>query len=259
MNAFTREQRRTTFDDVAELYERVRPDYPERLVDDVVWLSGLPPAGRILEIGAGTGKATLPFARRGYPMLCLEPGSRMAAVAAPKLANFPEVRIEGRTFEDWGPPRGDLDLVMAAQSFHFVDPAIGLPKVAAALRPGGAVALFGYRPRRDGSPALARLQQAYARHAPELLARDAEPPIEERIDATGLFGTVVRASYQGSFEYSVADYVALMETQSNHRLLPADRRERLLAAIGDVITELGGTITIEHDLELKLARRRATG
>ena len=50
-----------------------------------------------------------------------------------------------------------------------------------------------------------------------------------------------------------------METQSNHRLLPADRRERLLAAIGDVITELGGTITIEHDLELKLARRRATG
>ena len=62
----SREERRKTFDEVAELYDRHRPGYPEQLVDDVVWLSGIPPRGRIIEIGCGPGKATVPFARRGW-------------------------------------------------------------------------------------------------------------------------------------------------------------------------------------------------
>ena len=57
---------RTTFDEAALLYDDVRPGYPEALFHDVVSLSGIPSGGRILEIGCGTGQATVPFARRGY-------------------------------------------------------------------------------------------------------------------------------------------------------------------------------------------------
>ncbi len=56
---------RATFDRAALLYDEARPGYPEALFDDVVSLSRLPPGGRILEIGCGTGQATLPFACRG--------------------------------------------------------------------------------------------------------------------------------------------------------------------------------------------------
>src|SRR5215210_5494927 len=61
---------RTTFDEAASLYDEVRPGYPEDLFDDIVSLSGIPSGGRILEIGCGTGQATVPFALRGYRDLC---------------------------------------------------------------------------------------------------------------------------------------------------------------------------------------------
>ncbi|WP_392475982.1 hypothetical protein [Nostoc sp. C110] len=69
-----RSQLRSTFNQVALLYDQVRPGYPEALFDDVVSLSRINPGGRILEIGCGTGQATVPFARRGYRILCIELG-----------------------------------------------------------------------------------------------------------------------------------------------------------------------------------------
>ena len=61
------ERRRLSFGSVAEQYDRIRPSYPEQLVDDVIAYAGdgLTAAGRALEVGAGTGKATLQFAARG--------------------------------------------------------------------------------------------------------------------------------------------------------------------------------------------------
>jgi len=67
-----RERLRRRFDDAAESYHRARPDYPERLFDDLVSLAGLRSGGDLLEIGCGTGKATLPLARRGLRITCLE-------------------------------------------------------------------------------------------------------------------------------------------------------------------------------------------
>jgi 2-polyprenyl-3-methyl-5-hydroxy-6-metoxy-1,4-benzoquinol methylase len=64
--------RRITFEEVAELYDQVRPSYPEELVDDALALSGIPAGGQILEIGCGPGNATIPFARRGYRIVGIE-------------------------------------------------------------------------------------------------------------------------------------------------------------------------------------------
>ena len=74
------------------LYDEVRPGYPEELFDDVVSLSGIPAGGRILEIGCGTGQATVPFARRGYRILCVELGENLAAVARRNLEAIPAAR-----------------------------------------------------------------------------------------------------------------------------------------------------------------------
>src|SRR5919199_6293135 len=90
---------RTSFDEVALLYDQVRPGYPERLFDDVVALSGIPPQGRILEIGCGTGQATLPFARRGYQIQCVELGASMAAGSSPKPVGYSGVGFLGGALE----------------------------------------------------------------------------------------------------------------------------------------------------------------
>ena len=93
-------QLRTTFNQVALLYDRVRPGYPEALFDDVVSLSEITPDGRILEIGCGTGQATVPFAHRGYCILCIELGDNLATVAQKNLAAYPQVEVRNIAFED---------------------------------------------------------------------------------------------------------------------------------------------------------------
>ena len=133
---------RTTFDHAAKLYHDVRPGYPEQLIEDVVSLSEIARGGRILEIGCGPGKATIPFAKRGYTMLCLELDRELAALATENCRPYPEVKIENISFEDWSLQREAFDLVISAQAFHWIPPEVGYAKAAAALRDDGSIALF---------------------------------------------------------------------------------------------------------------------
>ncbi len=64
--------RKTVFDQAARDYDEVRPGYPQELIEDIISISAIPEDGRILEIGCGTGQATIPFAKRGYSMTCLD-------------------------------------------------------------------------------------------------------------------------------------------------------------------------------------------
>jgi len=128
---------RAVFDEAALLYDEVRPGYPEELFDDVVSLSGVPPGGRILEIGCGMGQATVPLARRGYRMLCVELGENLAAVARRNLAAYPRAEVQVGPFEEWQPQEVPFDLAVSATAFHWLDPEVAYPRVADALREAG--------------------------------------------------------------------------------------------------------------------------
>lgn len=84
---------RQTFDGVAERYDRVRPGYPAVLFDDLAALGGLAAGSRVLEIGGGTGLATVPLAQRGYWVVALELGKELAAVARRRLAAYANVEV----------------------------------------------------------------------------------------------------------------------------------------------------------------------
>src|ERR1700712_1812259 len=68
-----RDEQRLAFGSVAELYDRARPSYPPGAIDDVVAHAGLQTGDTVLEVGAGTGKATVLLAQRGLGVLALEP------------------------------------------------------------------------------------------------------------------------------------------------------------------------------------------
>src|SRR2546423_702505 len=112
---------KASFNSAAQAYDAVRPSYPPGLVRKIVQKAGLTPESRILEIGAGTGKASLLFARRGYEMLCLEPGMQMGEIARKNLAAYPGVKVETITFEEWPVQKGAFDLAISAQAFHWVN------------------------------------------------------------------------------------------------------------------------------------------
>ena len=100
-----------SFDTIASLYEKFRPSYPRKLVEDIIELCRLPENGRILEIGSGTGKATRLFAQCGYWIHCIEPGVNLAALATQKLRTFPRVSFEIARFEQAQEHLGEFDLV----------------------------------------------------------------------------------------------------------------------------------------------------
>jgi len=253
---------RTSFDRNAGLYDAARPSYPEALIDQAVSWSGIPAGGRLLEIGAGTGKATLAFARRGFEILALEPSRNMAAVLRKKATAFPPVSIEETTFEAWPGTDRPFDLVISAQAFHWVDPAVRDVKAAAALRPGGALALI--RNETAGLlPALrAELDAAYARWFPAATwtaARDSTEPkrveVTGEIDRSGRFGPVRAASFPWTASYSTRQYLDLLETHSDHALLEPRFRVPLYGAIADAIERRGGRVEVPYVAVLLLTVR----
>lgn len=251
------------FDEVAETYDAVRPGYPMQLADDLFAAAPPPPCGtgRILEIGSGTGKGTRLLVGRGYKILCLEPAPRMAGLAARNFAAHPEVEVRRTTFEDWPLRRGAFHLVVSAQAFHWVDPAVRYGKAAAALVPDGLLGVF-YNHPLDGEGELHdEIQRAYARHAPALAARlpgsaprQAGPAHE--IEASGLFDRPIEREYPWSRSYAASEYVDLMETQSDHRMLPEAKRAALHDAILGAIERTGRPLTVEYVARLWIARRR---
>lgn len=245
----TREQR-FVFDEVAALYARVRPSYPSALIEDVISECALRPGARILELGAGPGNASVLFAGRGFELTCLEPGARLAEVARQRLSSDARASVQVTTFEDWVLEPEAFDLVFAAQSFHWIDPAIRFAKAARALRPGGNLAVFANRPLPGSTSVHARIQEAYAEHMPHFAARVFDKP--ERGDLLRLFsaatefGQAQMREYAWRAEYDAARYLDLMRTQSDHRLLPADRLDRLLEQIRSAIEAAGGHFGVDY-------------
>jgi len=76
------------------------PGYPSELVDDVLAWSATPRGGRALEVGPGTGKATVLFAARGLEIVCLELSVEMPNDARRNFAPYAAVKVIDATFED---------------------------------------------------------------------------------------------------------------------------------------------------------------
>jgi SAM-dependent methyltransferase len=251
--------RGTIFDGIAEQYDELRPSYPPALVHHVLGQAALPDDGAILEIGCGTGKATRLFAASGRRMVCVEPGVRMAALAAGRLEEHPKVSIENARFEDWPIRQGAFDLAIAAQSFHWVDPEQGYSRLARCLRPGGSAALFWNRPGETDPSIRSALDAAYLQHAPELVRNKVPremPWVIEGFDRTELFESVDVKRFPWTDRRSADAYAQLVATYSDHAALPDSQREALLGGIRDAIVRCGGEIVTEQYTLLYFTKRR---
>ncbi|MCP5067881.1 MAG: class I SAM-dependent methyltransferase [bacterium] len=250
---------------MAELYAEVRPGYPQALVERVLQLADLSEPGRILEVGCGPAKATLPFARRGHQMVCLEPGAALAALASEQLKAFPAVEVEVCRFEEYALPEERFDLLISAQAWHWVDPEIGDAKAAQALRPGGLIALFWNRPRLARSTLYDALDTVYRAEAPHLV--QAIPPggraaiterIDDRIARSAVFDRPLIETFPWQEVYETERYLKLMATQSDHLLLEDEMRQRLFAELARVIDQAGGCIPVDYDAVLIAAHQNGS-
>jgi SAM-dependent methyltransferase len=256
--------RRGVFEAAADLYAEARPGYPAELVDDVLRLAAIPADGRILEIGCGPGNATAAFARRGYHLLAVELGERLAALAAAHCRDYPRVSIRRMAFEDWPVEAGAFDLAISADAFHWIPPEIGYPKVAQALKPSGSAAFFWFvpvDPRTDWSRAI---EAVYREQAPGLENPDRAFTaawlagiIQANFLASRLFGEATVRKYNWSEPYTAERYLKLLQTYSGHADLDPETREQLYAGIRRVLEQHGGTVKRPFRVMLFQARLKS--
>lgn len=232
-----------TFDQVADLYDRARPSYPTQILDDLVALAKLPAHARLVEIGSGTGQATVPLAERGYAITGVELGEQLAAVARRNLASFRNVEMITANFESWEPDRAEFDAVVAFTAFHWISPETRYTRTAELLREGGKLAIVSTQHvlPPGGDSFFVEVQEDYSAVLPDDPATKADaggPPLpdavadlSEEIGASERFRHVGSRRYLWDVVYSADDYIAVLNTYSGHRALDRGTRERLLSRI----------------------------
>jgi SAM-dependent methyltransferase len=236
-----RELLRETFGSVAEQYDRARPAYPAALFDDLAEVAQLEQGARVLEIGPGTGQATVELARRGYSVTGIELSPHLAEVARRNLVPFPQVEIAVGNFEGWEPREADFDAVAAFTAFHWLAPGLRYAKPARLLRPGGALAVVQTHHVRNDDSFWLESQEDYDAVVPH--PENGPPPRigEEpwlQPDRT-LFPRIEQRRYPVETEYTPDGYIELIGTHSENIALPPAQREELFGRLRERVAAQG--------------------
>lgn len=263
MTDTNRESLRTTFGQDAELYDQWRPTYPPQLFTDLATLADLGPRARVLEIGCGTGQATLPLAQLGCQVLAMDLSPDMAAVARRNLAQFPNVTVVAAAFEDWQPSGGTFDAVISATAFHWLDPDVRMIKTADLLRSGGALGIVSTHHIAGGTNAFfADAQRCYERFDPTTppgmrLTTDDETPEETaEFDRSARFGPATIRRYEWQQTYTSHQYRNLLMTYSGNRARSPQARSGLFACLTHLIDDVyKGEITKQYRTRLAIAHK----
>jgi SAM-dependent methyltransferase len=208
------------FANAADVYERARPSYPQEAVDWLVAETGLGPGKTVVDLGAGTGKLT---------RLLVPTGARVVAVEP-----IPEMRahIQGAepvdgTAEEIPLADASVDLVTAAQAFHWFDHGRALPEIRRVLREGGSLALV-WNMRDLDDPVqrgVEELLRPIREEAPAQLLGAWREPLER----SQLFGAGVKREFRYEQRFTTHDLCdRVASTSFVAAMSPIDREELLV-------------------------------
>lgn len=180
---------KTRFSDRVDAYVRHRPRYPTAVWDVLVQEIGLAPSWVVADIGSGTGLSAELFLERGHRVVAVEPNAAMRAAAEARLGANPCFSSVAGSAEATGLPADSVDLVVAAQAFHWFDARAARDHFTYILRAPRPVVLLWNTRRTEGTP----FHEAY-----EALLRDCGTDYEAvRHDRTG--SDAVAAFFRGPF------------------------------------------------------------
>lgn len=253
-------KRGAVFDAAAIDYDTYRPSYPVEVVREVVSLSSLRSSSRLLEIGCGTGKATMQFASRGYMIDCVDPGRNLVALARRNCQRWQNVSFKIGKFEDVDFDAASYDLIYSAQAFHWVDPAVRLQKTARLLASEGSLALLYNYPGRHKDSVLEELGARIRKETRGKLkvwdyGGDVANWVRE-LKSCGLFKKVKLLKHRWACEYDAERYAGLFRTYSDFLSLPRAVQRNVMKRIEEVINRNGGRVRRSYDCVLIHAQRR---
>lgn len=252
---------RLTFNEDEKNYDKWRPRYCAELFTRIMEYSGVGEGSRAVEVGIGTGQATLPFLWAGCEVQAVEYGEKLAAFCKQKFSEYSGFQVFTGRFEDFEERGSRFDLLYSATAFHWIDEKIGYRKAYDLLKPGGIIALFWNRPHveRPGSALEKKIQHVYETYRPSGAGKSRqETPYRLRHELLEQYGfTNVRTELFFSYrELAAKEYLCLLRTYSDHRAMPEDIRREFEWEMEQAIVSEGGKVHIYDTMDLHLGRKK---
>lgn len=261
---------------IAGIYEDIRPSYPEKLIQDIIKKTDLNLGDRLLEIGAGTGKATVQFAAKGFKVHAIELGKDMAEILKDKCTKYPNVSLDVVPFEEWNCSNNEkFDMIYCAQAFHWMDKKVKYIKCHELLKDDGYLVLFWYNPCDDKLPETKKIEEKVHKiiekyvsnysinnGKPGRRTHDGVSSNDERkaeIEASGLFDLVEKLEYTQEIRNNPSQYLkALKSIPSIASILDGlDHKtiDKMDNDIIEVINNHGGYVSSSFEFSLYITKR----
>lgn len=264
MYRYSDEDNRELYSDVAELYHRHRPDYPQQLIDHAIESANLQPNSELLEIGCGPGTATLAFASRDLRIHCVEPSTGMIQVAKRVCGLFDWVTFEHATFAESSRRAEPYDAVLAASSFHWANDSNSITRVYESLSSDGALILLWNLPPEPDVAVRQRVAEVTGRASPfffgEYSVVEHHQHIQEqvlnRIEATNLFESPDLSAETSTRRCTPEEYLGFVATLSPFIRLPKDERQRFFSMARKALDEFPSPLITKNTCLLHVLRRK---
>lgn len=246
---------RRVFNEIPEAFDRWRPRYCQEAFDAIIGHAALAPGKSMLEIGPGTGQATMPFLRTGCDYLGIELGDHLAALLRKKCRGYDNFRLIQDDFitHDFGAAR--FDLILSAATIQWIDEDVAFPKCFALLKEGGVLAMmFTRRDYRTPNEALYQdIQRVYSAYF------HPETPYTRRFAYDNApeygFTNLQRLEFHTACVYTADEYAACVGTHCDHIVLREPDRSLFFSGIRDAIRRHGNAIKVLDTVVVYLARR----
>ncbi len=251
---------RFTFNEDVLNYDKMRPTYVKELYENIIQFSNLDSNKNALEIGIGTGQATLPFLSTGCNLTAVELGEHMAKFSKEKFAKFHNFDVINSDFESANLKKDDYDLIFSATAFHWIPQEVGYTKVFNLLKSGGVIALFWNHISRTDEELEFAMQEVYNKYKStnkstiHKFSEEKCLEIAKTIKKYGFVDVGYKLYYQTRL-FDAPKYMSLLNTNSDHRARPEDTRILIEKELSNVINIFGGKIEIKDTIDLYLARK----
>lgn len=242
-------------------YDKWRPTYVAEMFSDIIHYSNLNSTKNALEIGIGTGQATLPFLRTGCKVTAIELGKSLTECAKQKFSEFNNFEVINSELEDFTTDENKYDLIYAATAFHWIPQHIGFTKIHSLLKHCGTVALFWNHPfvNRSNDMLHVEIRKIYNKYKPS----DKSPTEFDELSCKQYadvmkqygFSNVTSKVYRQTRTLQGEEYISLLNTYSDHRALQSNVKSGLEDEIASAIDKFGGKLNIYDTIDLYLAKK----
>lgn len=225
-----------SFDVFANNYHSVRPGYPAALFGDIQEIGGIESNSRLLEIGAGSGIATVELAKLGCQVIAIEPGAHLAAIARKQTEKFKNVKIFEETFENFQ-TADRFDAILAFTAFHWLSEGDKYQQIIDLLNDSGNLILVWNSFFQNESPATVEVNRAYREFLPDIypeesIVAEVNKGVlsklnsrEQEVVANPLFYPIFLRKYLTAYNYDDQTYPKLLNTFP--KIVEAEEGKRL--------------------------------